>query len=37
RGFDSTIYKTPPWREEDKIVAKELGDYLEDIRLAGAA
>lgn len=33
-GFDSTLHKTPPWRADDKIVANELGDYLEEIRLA---
>jgi sulfide:quinone oxidoreductase len=27
-GFDSELYDKPPWREDEKIVAAELGDYL---------
>lgn len=27
-GFDSVVYDEPPWREDEKIAAAELGDYL---------
>ena len=27
-GFESEVYDTPPWPEEEKVVAKELGAYL---------
>ena len=27
-GFESEIYDTPPWPEDEKVVAEELGPYL---------
>ena len=27
-GFESEVYDTPPWPEDEKVVAKELGPYL---------
>lgn len=27
-GFESEVYDTPPWPEDDKVVAEELGPYL---------
>jgi len=27
-GFESEVYDTPPWPEDEKVVAKELGGYL---------
>ena len=31
RGFDSEVYDTPPWPEDEKVVAEELGPYLAGI------
>jgi sulfide:quinone oxidoreductase len=28
RGFESEVYDTPPWPEDEKVVAEELGPYL---------
>jgi hypothetical protein len=28
KGFQSEVYDKPPWPEDDKIVAEELGPYL---------
>jgi hypothetical protein len=28
KGFQSEVYDKPPWTEDDKIVAEELGPYL---------
>jgi sulfide:quinone oxidoreductase len=30
-GFGSEVYETPPWPEDEKIVAEELGPYLEQL------
>ena len=27
-GFESEVYDTPPWPEDEKVVAEELGPYL---------
>jgi sulfide:quinone oxidoreductase len=31
RGFESEVYDTPPWPEDQKVVAEELGPYLAGI------
>ena len=31
RGFESEVYDTPPWPEDQKVVAEELGPYLAEI------
>ena len=28
RGFESEVYDTPPWPEDEKVIAEELGPYL---------
>ena len=41
-GFESEVHDTPPWPEDEKVVAKELGGYLAQLdeaarRTAGRA
>ena len=31
RGFESEVYDTPPWPEDEKVVAEELGPYLAEV------
>jgi hypothetical protein len=31
RGFESEVSDTPPWPEDQKVVAEELGPYLAGI------
>jgi sulfide:quinone oxidoreductase len=33
-GFDSELFRSPPWSAADKVIADELGPYLSNIRLA---
>ena len=39
KGFESEVYESPPWPEDEKVVAEELGPYLSALeserRLAG--
>lgn len=28
KGFESEVHESPPWREDEKVVAEELGPYL---------
>jgi len=31
RGFESEVYDKPPWPENEKVVAEELGPYLAEV------
>lgn len=31
RPLDSAVYASPPWRAEDKVVAEEIGRYMDDL------
>lgn len=35
RGFDSQVYDTPPWPEDQKVIAEELGPYLAGVDARG--
>ena len=36
RGFESEVFDTPPWPEDEKVVAEELGPYLAGLDGAAA-
>ena len=31
KGFESEVHETPPWPEDEKVVAAELGPYLAEL------
>jgi hypothetical protein len=37
QGFESEVFRTPPWPADEKVVAEELGPYLAGLDGAQAA
>jgi sulfide:quinone oxidoreductase len=35
RGFESQVHDTPPWPEDQKVIAEELGPYLAEVDARG--
>lgn len=35
RGFESQVHDTPPWPEDQKVIAEELGPYLAEVDAQG--